>query len=304
MAVPTVGSNVAATGTTVAGTTVVLTLTAAAAIGDVLLVYIAQPSLGVTSVVDTQSNTWVNVRASITSIVTVNVYGCVVTKAMVSTNTITVTLSGTVQGAVAAMIQLKGVPESLIFATSGGTDINSVNANGTSTSATSTSLTTAHVDDLISILCIGTSLGGALATTDFTSGSVDSSYTKLNSAISTNGTTNVGLCLCYKTITSTNPMPAQAPTFTLNTSRSWSTRLLMFSGITARGTNGIFTRAGDAAVFASATSYEASAFAGALGKVNFADIGGNSFGVPNIPLAIGRIKYVQLVSDGLFSSEA
>lgn len=295
MAVPTVGTNLVSVGSAGAGTTLAIVLTAAVAVGDVLAVAVSITASQTLTATDSKGNTYVNSTGNLGSTPTYALLVSEITKALVIGDTITITIGASVQGAAAAMIQLTGVPQNQTIVT-GYAGIGS-NKTSTSTSASSNALATTKADDCIFLFIVGTQNAGALLATDFTSGSVDSGYTRADSAVSALGTSNCGVALCYKTVAATPP--SQSPTFTLNASRQWVTNIVMMSGFTARGAKGTNTRAGEIG----GTTYRPTP-ENVLGKVSYKQNGKSVFdGWPQPVITPQNPKVGQQVSDGLLLSD-
>lgn len=296
MAVPTIGTTLVSVGSVAASATLIATVTAAANVGDVVLVTLSFPASSVSTVIDSKGNTYVQ----IVNWTNGALWAALVTKALVNTDTVTITMALSVQGIAVTIQQVSGVVINNV-ATSGYTAIGSTKA-GTSTLASSNALASTRNDDSLFLMLLATLNGsGQVLLTDFSSGSVDSSYTKLGAAVSAGGTSGSGVQLCYKTVAAINPMPSQSPTFTLNTARSWTTFLVQLSGLTARGAIGVSLRTGVAAF--STASYVPHPV-DVLGKVNYGQIGKSiNDGFPKPVITPGKAGATRPDSDGILLSE-
>lgn len=297
MSVPSAISAIGKAGSSASGTTLVITLTAAAAVGDIVYVFVAFTSGGaISTIVDSKSNVWVKgVGQGFGSGSPSGVY-CIayVTTALAIADTITITFGGTQQAAAAAAVQISGASTTNSAQPIDG----SSPATAASTSAKPNALATTHPDDVVFFAVVGTYNGsGQVLLTDFTSGSIDSSYSVLASVVSAGGTSGCGVSVAYKTVVATPG--SQQPTYTLNTSRTWSAALAMASGLTDRGAKGTFTRAGDLA----ANTVKASP-QGELGSLNLGQKAkGVTDGFPQpVPPTVVK-RDVQLVPDYSISSE-
>lgn len=244
MAVPTVNGVIGTKGTTASGTSCIITLSAGSAIGTVVIVFLAHTGTNLpSSIVDSGGNTYVSMGYVSGSTPSYALYAALITTALISTNTITITLNGTEQGAAAVAISLSGISKSQIVAN--GYGATSTNKTGSSSASTNNACSSTLIADSIYLAFFGTyNAAGQVLNSDFTSGSVGSSFVNETSVVSSGGTAGCGACLCYLTVSATTPMPSESPTFTLNTSRAFNNVLFQLAGLTARGAVGANTRCG------------------------------------------------------------
>lgn len=292
----TVGSTLVSSATSGTASSLILTLGAAATKGDLIIVPVmTSGSFQFSTCTDSKGNLY-NFTSLDSSNPIIAYYACLVSNALSISDTITITMTGSQASIAATVLQLTNASINNSYA-SGYSDENTASA-ATSVSAALNSLTTTHIDDILALAIIGTS-GATLAATDFTSGSINQSYTKMGSVVSSGGTTNAGIQICYKLISAASPMPAQNPTFTLNASRAWKTRMIMFSGLMSRGSIGIHLAPFSAGSISTLTQAPMRSF------VQQAGLRAKSIndGAPQTVMSPATPKVGQQVSDGTFSSE-
>lgn len=241
MAVPTVVNLLGTKGSTAAGTSVIISIGFSVAVGTFVFVQLAATSNNPSTVVDSQGNVYTQLQVVGNSSPAGSIYGALITKALTTSDTITVTWGTTQQGMAALAVNVSGVANNMAQVVTSFTGTQT----GSSTSPQPISFSSTHQDDTLFLFPVVTyNASGQVLNTDFTSGSVNNSYTLEGSVVSSGGTTGVGVGLCYKTVAATNPMPTQQPTYTLNVSRSWAVACGQYSAPTARGSVGANTRVG------------------------------------------------------------
>lgn len=233
MAAPTM-TTIGKGGTSANATTLVLTLSVGAAVGNSIVVFI-RSGTAVSSVTDSKGNTYTvtTIAALATFVATAN---CTV--ALAAADTITVTLTSGTCAAVA--VKMTGQPYSANgFGNASG--IVASNSGGQSATSSSATLTSGQVPvipaDMLAIFIV--TITTAAVAGDFSS--VNSSYTIFDTAFTTGAGTQRAIAVCTKSLSNANPMASQNPTMTLAGSRTWTSYFTWAAGLTDRGStaNGI-----------------------------------------------------------------
>jgi hypothetical protein len=286
MAVPTVVGTIAKGGTSANAASLVLTLTAGAAVGTAVFLITSGPTVATIS--DSKSHPW--------TIDTAVGQGLVAWTTVVNALAVndTITLGNLLTNTCAALaVNISGLASTLTNAIKDTGGSSQTTASSTSAKP-STSVTPSGVDsiELFPVVIASGAVAG-----DFSS--VDSGYTLHDSAFTSGTGTQKGASLSYKTISTA---AAQQPTVTLANSRNWfCVTPYQFDGVFSRGSVGNFSRCGDKAALSSGLT----AHPGGATHIPFGQIGKtgcDSFPQPpNLPHP--RSPRFAPPADGLTSAE-
>lgn len=200
--------NLGAVGSSVSGTTLVLTLSGlaqAVAVGNYIIIHCANASVAATSCADSQGNTY-SLDASGPAVdPRVHLFSAKVTTALNNGDTITVT-SGSSSGRTFRAVEYSGLDPSSRFDTSAGGSGSSAAADSTTTG------TLAQADNLIVAV-----VGHVATTTNYAWETLSPVWNDLGTSVST-GTVRTGHA-AYRVVSSTSGVAAKA---TWTTSRAWA----------------------------------------------------------------------------------
>lgn len=216
-------------GTAAATTSLVLTLTAGAAVGSAVCVFL-RVGAAVTSVVDSRGNTYTTNTLTASG---TYVWTTIVTVDLISTDTITISFTSNTVAAVA--VNLTGQGQAIV-PTSGATGAVAAGSGASSGSSTSVTLSAGQVPaapgaDMLAIMVASISTGAVSG--DFSS--VDSSYSLADSQFTSGTGTQRAIAIYTKALSVASPMATQNPTVTLANSRAWNSNFLYAVAPTDRG---------------------------------------------------------------------
>lgn len=222
MANPSVTAVIGSGGTAAAGTSLVLTLSAGAVAGHLVLLTVGtSTTAGTLTAADSRGNTYISLAAN-AGTPGVHLLGALVIVPLIATDTITVTSTNTV-GISANALDVAAASWSSAVA---ATQIGGI-GSAVGTSPAGTAFTPYENDSLMIMICSF----NASAAADFSS--IDSSYT-IRQSSQTSAGTGASVSIATKAVTAAHPMVSQNPTFTLANSRTWKAIDLQLSGLTAR----------------------------------------------------------------------
>lgn len=279
MSVPTITS-IGKAATTANTTSMILTLTAGASVGDLVVCHVYWGA-GSGSITDSKGNTW-NIGPSL-QVGNNRLAYSILTTALVAGDTLTLTQTSSTISAVAYRIPATGALVAMAPENTNNALTSGQTSTGTTVPAALSTVLGNRLADVLGLLCYGQQgSAGSLSLS-----SIDNGFTIVDQ-IHCTGTGNLSIvALAYKNFAANNSAPGTTTgTFSATVSNmSWG--FVAVDGLTARGVLGTSLRTADPAAVASALTPKGDDM---LGKVNYGQLGRTPFdGAPQpVPPMIVR----------------